>query len=469
MDELFFNNIDDFLFVIALEDNKKPGSFIRINDYALNRLGYSADELMGKNLLDLFDEGVIDKNIKQLARVFTKTALDTTFVTHEGVWIDVSVKTYLEKFEGKQVGLIVAKDLTDLRKAYEELQYLDEELVNQRENFQALIDNLTQTQEQLIQSEKMAALGQLISGIAHEINTPLGAIKASVGNLEDSIQKVTDGIQHYQELLNTDDFEIFKKLLDWPRTLKSLTSREKRKKRKEITETLAQHGYPHTEKLAEIMIYLEIYDDYMDVIGPVAKENLLSLLKIVRDFYSLKKNKQTINIATERAAVVVFALRKFIHHDQSGEMNKADVIEGIETVLTLYHNQIKQGLEIVREYQDVPQILAYHDEINQVWTNLIHNGIQAMSQTGVMTITTSSDDQWVKVAIKDTGMGISPDMKDKIFQPFFTTKKKGEGSGLGLDIVKKIIEKHKGKIYFESMPEKGTTFFVELPIDPTKM
>ena len=136
----------------------------------------------------------------------------------------------------------------------------------------------------------------------------------------------------------------------------------------------------------------------------------------------------------------------------------------METVLTLYHNLLKQGVEVIRKYDELPVIEGYPDDLNQIWTNLIHNSIQAMDLKGTLTITTRNEGEYISVSIADTGCGIEPDIRDKIFEPFFTTKKQGEGSGLGLDIVKRIVEKHNGIITFTSELGQGTEFIVKLPV-----
>ena len=142
--------------------------------------------------------------------------------------------------------------------------------------------------------------------------------------------------------------------------------------------------------------------------------------------------------------------------------------DNIETVLTLYHNQIKQNTELLVDYADIPPLSCYPDELGQVWTNLIHNALQAMNYKGTMTISIAREDNYAVVSITDTGKGISDEIKEKIFTPFFTTKKVGEGSGLGLDIVKKIIEKHNGYIQLESEIGLGTQFKVYLPYEMEK-
>ncbi|RMG07246.1 MAG: GHKL domain-containing protein, partial [Cyanobacteria bacterium J055] len=139
--------------------------------------------------------------------------------------------------------------------------------------------------------------------------------------------------------------------------------------------------------------------------------------------------------------------------------------EGIETILTLYQNQLKHGVEVVRNFDSsLPKISCYPDELNQVWTNLIHNALQAMDNKGKLVIDACQTDGKIEVSITDSGAGISPEVLPKIFQPFFTTKPPGEGSGLGLDIVRKIIEKHQGTIEVDSVPGK-TKFTVSLPIN----
>jgi signal transduction histidine kinase len=144
-------------------------------------------------------------------------------------------------------------------------------------------------------------------------------------------------------------------------------------------------------------------------------------------------------------------------------MIPANLSEGIDTVLTLYQNQLKKGIEVKRNYTELPPVLCYPDELNQVWTNLIHNALQAMDYRGTLTIEVMQQEQYASISITDTGAGIPEEIKPKIFEPFFTTKPPGEGSGLGLDIVKKIIEKHQGKIEVESIPGQ-TKFTVSLPI-----
>jgi signal transduction histidine kinase len=144
-------------------------------------------------------------------------------------------------------------------------------------------------------------------------------------------------------------------------------------------------------------------------------------------------------------------------------MIEANIIDGLDVVLTLYHNQIKHGVEVVKKYQDVPAVRCAPDELNQVWTNLIHNALQAMKNQGQLEIAIFQQNSQVVTQITDSGPGIPDEIKGRIFEPFFTTKAAGEGSGLGLDICRRIIDNHQGKIEVESRPGK-TTFSVWLPV-----
>ncbi len=144
-------------------------------------------------------------------------------------------------------------------------------------------------------------------------------------------------------------------------------------------------------------------------------------------------------------------------------MVEADLQEGIETVLTIYQNQIKHHIELVRRFEAVGPITCLPDELNQVWTNLIHNALQAMNFRGTLTVGVHAAGDDVVVTVRDTGCGIPEVLRERIFDPFFTTKPSGEGSGLGLDIVRRIVEKHGGRILVDSIEGEGTRFEVILP------
>jgi signal transduction histidine kinase len=195
----------------------------------------------------------------------------------------------------------------------------------------------------------------------------------------------------------------------------------------------------------------------------------------------LQESTQTIEMAIQRVSKIVFALKTYAHPDhQIREMVEADIRQGIEATLTIFQNQLRHGVEVVRHYAEVPPILCYPDELQQVWTNLIQNALQAMNYQGTLEIAVGSEQkaeeqrvvpstqhpapstQYLVVSITDSGCGITEELKDNVFEPFFTTRPTGEGSGLGLNIARKIIEKHHGRIELHSQPGR-TTFQIFLP------
>ena len=311
----------------------------------------------------------------------------------------------------------------------------------------------------------MAALGQLIAGIAHEINTPLGAIRSSVDNI---IQFLTHNLEQLPVFVQSlsparqQDFFVLVKKITQPKTI--LSSKEKRKYRRALVRKLEKYDVDNKETIADTLVDIGIYEEIEPFLPLLTAPDAISILNTVYQLSSLPTSAQTIKIASDRAAKVILALKTFVHHDQSGEKIKVNIIESIDTILTLYQNQLKHGVEVVKNYIELPLVSCYSDEINQVWTNLIHNALQAMNNKGILKIDVAmQNEQTLAISITDNGSGIEDDIKPRIFEPFFTTKVAGEGSGLGLDIVQKIIDKHEGTITVESVPGQ-TTFRVCLPV-----
>ncbi|MEI2582501.1 sensor histidine kinase [Scytonema sp. PRP1] len=226
---------------------------------------------------------------------------------------------------------------------------------------------------------------------------------------------------------------------------------------------LESQSIDNADSLASTLVNLGACDDIQPFLPLLKAPDVQKFLKITYDFASVWKSTKTITTTTDRAAKVVFALKTYAHYDHSGEKVQVNITEGIETVLTLYHNQLKHGVKVIRNYSEVPPILCYPDELNQVWVNLIHNALQAMDYKGILKIDVTRQELYVLVSITVNGEGIPAEIIPKIFEPFFTTKPAGEGSGLGLNIVKRIMEKHQGKISVESRVGE-TRFTVSLPV-----
>jgi two-component system NtrC family sensor kinase len=345
-----------------------------------------------------------------------------------------------------------------------ERERIEETLRQKNDDLANTLQQLKATQQELIQSEKMAALGQLIAGVAHEINTPLGAIQLSVDDINAFLKHTLLQLPGFFESLNQTQKTDFLTLLQTAfQNDTSLSYREQRQLRKKFASQLEQQQIHNAKQTADTLIEMGIYQNIEHFVPLLTAPNHRTILDTAYHIVSLQQSTQTIASASQRAAKVVFALKSFARYDTSGEKLETNITEGIETVLTLYHNQMKQGVQLERRYQKVPAVLCYPDELNQVWTNLIHNALQAMDYQGTLIVAISQQQNKIVISFTDSGKGIDDQIREKIFEPFFTTKPPGEGSGLGLDIVKKIIDKHEGKIDVESMPGK-TTFTVFLPI-----
>lgn len=333
------------------------------------------------------------------------------------------------------------------------------------EDYEEIKAKLQQYEEHLFQMEKLITLGKLVAGITHEINTPIGAVNAANTNLKNLLPTLTTEMPQIVEMLDKEQREAFFKLLDQAlQERPSLSSREERKRKKVLQEELEKQGFENARSLAGELVKMGIYENITPYLPLFKHENSEKIFEFLSNFAKLRTNISNIDIASEKIMKMVKAVRSYIYQKQERKLTPTNIIQNIETVLTLYHNMLKYGINVIKEYdEEIPDINCYPDELSQVWTNLIHNAAQAMEGQGELRIQVGQDDQYVYVSIQDNGPGIPDEIKDRIFEPFFTTKPEGEGTGLGLDIVKKIVEDHhKGKIELFSEPGK-TIFKVYIP------
>ncbi len=352
-----------------------------------------------------------------------------------------------------------------LQQLQNNFQSSNTELAQANQELANTLKQLQSAQQELIQSEKMAALGQLISGVAHEINTPLGAIRSSVSNIFKYLQEIFDELPRILNTLSSEEIQLLLKIvLSSINNKEFISFKDNRRLKRALTRELEEMGVADVDTVADTLADMKIYEG-VDIFSPIlTHSDNQKLLEFAYNLSGLQRGSNTINTAAERAAKVVFALKTYAHSDQKNEPLKTSLTDGIDIVLTLYQGSIKQGIKIIQEYAEIPLIYCYPDELNQVWTNLIHNAIQAMENKGTLAIKVEQEGGFAKVRITDSGGGIPEEIKSRIFEPFFTTKPPGEGSGLGLDIVSKIVKKHQGAIEVESVPGK-TTFTVSLSMN----
>ena len=456
---------------------KNPdGQYVMVNTAFAQMFGKRrASELIGLKTTDLLSEyqakqmDALEHNILRTGQPVLSEEILLTLNQQDAWFLKTTVA--VRNDAGEIVGLLgINRDITERKRA-------EEVLVDMNIELKETLDNLKRTQSQLIQSEKMAALGQLIAGVAHEINTPLGAIRASIGNIATALADSLAQLPRLLSTLSPEEQSVFFAFVERAAQPKAhVTSREERQLKRQLRQELEAHALNDADALADMFIDLGVYDQITAYLPIFQKPDAVNILQTAYNLAVQRHNSDNIMTAVERAAKIVFALKSYAHFDQSGEMILTNITEGIDVVLTLYYNQLKHGVEVTKQYGDIPLVRCYPDELNQVWTNIIHNAMQAMDGRGTLEIDVHSTPPFpesgegvrgVVVEITDSGCGIPESIRERIFEPFFTTKPSGEGSGLGLDIVKKILEKHHGSIQVESRPGK-TTFSVFLPIVEAK-
>jgi signal transduction histidine kinase len=334
------------------------------------------------------------------------------------VFLEVLFKNMLHDDAVRGV-VMNSRDITDRKESERILKEYNEtlekevarqtrSLTRKNKELEKTLANLQSAQLQLVESEKMASLGQLTAGIAHEINNPINFVSANVGPLKTDFAELSDLLNRYQAL----------------------------------------HQSAH---LQEDLQQVRLYGEELDI--TYLQGEVEALLSGIEE-------------GASRTKEIVLGLRNFSRLDEM-DLKTVNIHEGLDSTLMLLRSKLRNGINVVKEYGDLPEIECYPGKLNQVFMNILSNAIGAIPGEGTITIRTWAEEERVHISIRDTGTGMIEKVKRRIFEPFFTTKEVGEGTGLGLPISYGIVQKHNGHIEVNSAPGKGSEFIITLPIRVT--
>ena len=321
------------------------------------------------------------------------------------------------------------------------------------------------------QQEKMAALGRLSAGLAHELNNPAAAIRRSAVGLAEELTGVADLVSG---LMRHDVDETYTDAIDHLGRLGRERTEDKvsplvRSEREEglavwLEERSVSRAWEVAGTLADAGLRVEDLEQFAQTVPRVLQADALAW---VACGLGVQRIVSEITSSATHISDLVASVKTYSHMDRSPEHKPTDVREGLDNTLTLLGHKVKRkSIRLVRDYQDdLPLIPANAGELNQVWTNLVDNAIDAVDDGGEVSIRVHGDDAHVTVNIADDGHGIPEDVRGRIFEPFFTTKRVGEGTGLGLDIAMRIVKTHRGSLAVESRPRR-TIMQVRLPVSP---
>ena len=422
----FFENILGSIIDILVVSN--PDATVRfVNHAALNALQYSVEDVKGMPVGRLFDDN--DLNFFELIKTLVTNGelrnKGINLISKIGEKIPVVMNGTLIRNEENRIQaiVIIARDMREIFNLITELTQFNEELEERvdrrtdelrvaKEASEEAFRKLQQTQAQLVQSDKMASIGQLAAGIAHEINNPTGFVSSNLKTLNEYIIDIRGLLSEYDALLQSCSI---------------------------ISDESVLSGMRHVEEFKKKIDVSFLLNDIEQIFAET-QDGMRRIGKIVKD------------------------LKEF-SHSGSDKPEYADINNGLESTMNIVWNEIKYKAEVKTIYGDIPQVLCYPQQLNQVFMNILVNAAHAIDGKGVISIRTCSRNDNVIVEISDTGSGISAEHLPRIFDPFFTTKPVGKGTGLGLAVAYAIIRKHNGEITVNSIVGAGTTFTICIPID----
>lgn len=416
--------------IVSLDNQKR---IVSVNKTFVDRLGSQPEEIVGENC---FDEGSISyhalghpKIEEMVTGMFAAGKSKSMLLTekdqyNEDVYRQVTCLPIRDDHEGIFQAVLVFQDITENRRKTEKIERLNSQLMETSAQIEAknkklekTLKRLEDTQAQMLQSEKMATVGQLAAGVAHEINNPTGFVSSNLKTLMDYQEEIGELISKYQTMVT------------------------------QANDTAIREHLPDS--------FIKTIDDV------VAFEKDIDIEFLTEDINDLIGDCRE---GTDRIKKIVMDLKDFAHPGED-KIQSIDINKGLDSTLNVVYNEVKYKATVHKEYGDIPSIKGYPQQLNQVFMNILVNAAQAIEKKGDIYMRTEAVDGCVQVTFRDTGSGITKENLSKIFDPFFTTKDVGKGTGLGMNIAYNIIQKHKGTIDVSSEVGKGTTFTIKLPAE----
>lgn len=460
------------------------GTIISWNNAATRILGYSPEEVIGQQLeiiiperfhtphregMRRVTEGGESRVIGSTVELFARTR------SGEEVPIELSLSTWTVRDDRYYTGII--RDIRERKQAEETLRLSEQalrastlELKKKNEVLEQTLSRLHEMQNQLVMQEKMASLGKLSAGMAHELNNPAAAAQRGAAHLQERVFELQE------VLLQIGAFNLANRQLEQIQVLEQLVRERVRHpselgaiarsdRETELEDWLEGQGIEKAWEFAPTLVELgHDKDKTRALAGDFTRAQFAIVLVWLSCVHAIHSALSALSLGTGRISELVKALKTYTYMDQA-PIQSVDVREGMDNTLIILNNKLKAGIAVRREYaEDLPVIEAYGSELNQVWTNIIDNAIDAMAGKGTLVIRARLEEGWVVVEIEDDGPGIPREIQNRIFDPFFTTKAPGEGTGLGLNISHNIIvQKHRGRISVSSEPGR-TCFTVRLSV-----